>query len=100
MRYDFLRQFLSATPANVGTVVLSFHQIELVLRDALPFSACDHRQWWENQLDTTTHPKAAAWTQAGFQVKEVSLQERLVQFTRTATATSKVDEADGGKLGD
>lgn len=70
--YEALEAFLRATPLHIPEVTLSFEQIELIIRNDLPASHLDYRQWWENQSDVANRPQARAWTNAGFMVRQVN----------------------------
>jgi len=69
--YQLLEDFLRDLPLDVTNIKLSFQNIEQILRENLPPSHINHRQWWENQSDISTRPQAMAWTNAGFKVNSV-----------------------------
>lgn len=81
MIYQKLSDFLRCTPAHVQTVTLSHSQIEVILQFALPASARDHRQWWENQK-SGKRPQAESWMKSGFKVDKVDLAKEWVKFIR------------------
>ena len=78
-QYYSLKLFLQLVPKKVSTMTLSFAQIDLILRLALPLAAFERRAWWGNDA---THVQAKAWTDAGFKVDKngVDLNERRVRF--------------------
>ncbi len=87
MKYDPLRTYLGATPSSVREVTLSFAQIETILGDSLPQSACDHRAWWANELGDSRHTQAEAWLRAGFTVDSVDQGSNpWVRFVRQHSA--------------
>jgi hypothetical protein len=81
-QYGPLEQFLRATPAHLNEVILSFDQIEQLLGRRLPASATDHRPWWANQQDPSSHSHALAWMHAGFNAGPVDRENRWVRFHR------------------
>ena len=80
-RYDPLRGFL----LNCGKeeVVLSFEDIETILRHRLPNSAFYYDAWWGNVGDCPKahHRQAKAWREAGFRAK-VDRKKKMVCFCR------------------
>jgi hypothetical protein len=64
-KYEPLKEFLQNS--NKTTIVLTFQEIEHILKDSLPPSASNHNAWWAN--DTTQHPHAKAWLEAGWLVE-------------------------------
>ena len=80
-QYYPLKLFLQLVPKKVSTMTMSFAQIDLILRNALPLAAFERRAWWGNDA---THVQAKAWTDAGFNVDKngVDLNERWVRFRR------------------
>ena len=81
-KYDPLRAFLLLTPQHLQDMTVSFDQISKIINTKLPASATAHRQWWENQSDTSDRPQNQTWIDAGFEVKEVNLQQRWVKFKK------------------
>lgn len=78
-KYDPLQTYLDRHEADRCT--LSFAEIERIVGAALPRSAREHRQWWENQEDTRNRPQAKAWQSVGWEVRSVQLGQR-VEFVR------------------
>jgi hypothetical protein len=76
-KYVPLKRFLEAAPKSQKSVTLSFAQVEVILRDTLPPSARNRRQWWAND---ETHVQARAWLVAGFEVADLKTQ--IVFFVR------------------
>ena len=83
-KYDPLETHLLALPRSKRFITLSFSDIETILGEPLPKSAITHRQWWENQSDTSTRSQASAWMFAGFAVDSVhqALPNPWVKFVR------------------
>jgi len=86
-KYSKLRMFLENTPAHVSKVILSFDQIDMILKEAgrnnkLPFSARTHHQFWENQKDLSLRPQTKAWHDAGFAVSKINLTAQWIEFER------------------
>lgn len=71
-KYEPLATFLTSRPASTKEVTLSFRQVEEILAAKLPESAFTYREWWGNQVDTSTRPQAKAWMSAGFEVDTVN----------------------------
>lgn len=68
--------------AKEPSLVLSFEDIEELIRQPLPKSARDYDAWWSNEdPDKTTHTQSKAWTTAGFYA-EVDRGRRMVTFRR------------------
>lgn len=78
-KYDPLQTYLDRHESD--QCILSFAEIERILGAELPRSAREHRQWWENQVDTRNRPQANAWQSAGWDVRSVQLGQR-VEFVR------------------
>ena len=87
-KYDRLTEHLNRLPDNPREVTLTFKNLELVLGFALPKSAIDYRQWWENPSDTKNRSQARAWTAAGYKVDTVQLKKPggWVRFIRIAAS--------------
>ena len=85
MKYQRLKEHLSAIPKEKKEVALSFRQLEAILGFDLPKSAVDYRQWWGNQRDVKSRPQAEAWLGAGFLVDGVQLRKPggSVRFRRS-----------------
>jgi hypothetical protein len=85
--YQPLRDFLAARGAR--SVSLSYDEIEGIIGRPLPPSAKGDvsRQWWAN---TDSHSQARAWLSLGRKAK-LNLQERVVTFSRPASATTLPD---------
>jgi hypothetical protein len=66
-KYSLLQKFLKNSPNQ--SEMLSFQQVGTILGFPLPDSASKHRPWWANG----GHTQAAAWMDAGWEVKSVSL---------------------------
>ena len=81
-QYFPLELFFKCIPASAKTVTLSFAQIDLILRIALPNSAFHRREWWGND---DSHVQARAWLNAGFEVDRngIILSEGWVRFRRS-----------------
>ena len=82
-QYSPLGLFLKCIPASKKKVTLSFAQIDLILRIALPNSAFHRREWWGND---DSHVQARSWLNAGFEVDRngVNIIEGWVRFRRVS----------------
>ena len=85
--YDPLKHMLAGLKES--SVVLSFEEIESLIKQPLPKSAHDYDAWWSNEdPDKTTHTQSKAWTTAGFDA-EVNRVRREVAFRRRIPAESR-----------
>jgi hypothetical protein len=84
-RYAALAIWLAAQDAE--QVLLTFEQIERLIRSPLPESALQLRAWWSN--DRVGHTHSILWLEAGWKVVYVDLGEGQVIFARI-----KPDEGD------
>lgn len=80
-KYTLLERFLRELLSTEEEVTLTFERVEQILKDRLPASAHEHRQWWGNQKQGT-HVEALAWMDAGWLVETVDLKEKWVRFVR------------------
>jgi hypothetical protein len=80
-RYYPLEAFLLLVPRHLDTILLSFAQVEVILRLSLPTAAVTTRQWWRN---SRPHAPAGSWRRAGFEVEKngVDLDAGWVRFRR------------------
>lgn len=60
--------------------VLSFTQIENLIRGRLPDTARQHRSWWAN--DVHSHAHSRMWLDEGWRVAAISIAEERVAFAR------------------
>ena len=81
-KYDPLRTFLENAVPGLLEIALSFQQIESILGFALPPSARQYRQWWENPGTPDEHPHAQAWLAAGWKVDAVDQHGEWVRFRK------------------
>jgi hypothetical protein len=79
-KYDPLKEFLQNS--NKTTMVLTFQEIEHILKDSLPPSASNHSAWWSN--DITHHVHARAWLEAGWLVESPTeaIRTHIVTFSK------------------
>ena len=78
-RYAALANWLAGQQAE--QVLLTFEQIEEIIRSPLPDSALQLRAWWSN--DRVGHTHSILWLEAGWKVVYVDLSEGQVIFART-----------------
>lgn len=69
-----LTRYLEGTRSP--SVALIFEQLEDILGDYLPNSARQDESWWVNKENTP-------WTDAGWQVAELNLEEGWVVFKKS-----------------
>jgi hypothetical protein len=77
--YDPLRDYLRKQ--KLAEFVLTFEEIERVLKRMLPNSAA-HPQWWENAAEVQ-HVQQRAWSDAGYQAFLMKGADK-VRFVRSA----------------
>ena len=77
--YDPLREYLRKQ--KLSEFVLTFEEIERVLKRMLPNSAA-HPQWWEDAVDVR-HIQQRAWSDAGFKAFLIKGADK-VRFVRSA----------------
>jgi hypothetical protein len=78
-KYTPLENYLSDLPASQKEVVLSFEQIEKILKSKLPSSAYEDRRWWDHETEGN-HVNKRAWANAGWKVNEVNFKEKWVKL--------------------
>jgi len=77
-RYAALANWLAAQKEE--QVLLTFEQIERIIRSPLPDSALQLRAWWAH--DRVGHTHSVLWSEAGWRVAYVDLGEKQVIFAR------------------
>ncbi len=79
-KYDPLRDYLAGQGGR--SVVMTFKEIERVLKAALPQSARTHQAWWANEdVRDTGHVQCRAWQAAGY-ATSADLASETVSFRR------------------
>jgi hypothetical protein len=79
-RYAPLAIWMQGQSLELGTVILSFSEIEGILGINLPSSARQHRSWWAN--DSVGHVQSQQWLDSGWRVSYLNLTEQRVTFAR------------------
>jgi hypothetical protein len=82
-KYAPLEQYLKDLPESQREVTLGFEQIERVLKARLPSSAYEDRRWWDHETDGN-HVNTRAWSNAGWKIEHLDVNEKVVKFVRTA----------------
>jgi hypothetical protein len=77
--YGGLAEHLAAL--ETSSERLSLISVERILGRPLPASARKHRAWWANATGGS-HSHARAWTDAGWLVDSVDLDEGVIQFRK------------------
>lgn len=75
-KYDPLGDHLR--DSGQESVPMTFDEIEGII--ALPPSAFEHRQWWENDL---SHSQARAWRRAGYRTESVDMEGCKLVFRKS-----------------
>ena len=80
-KYDRLCNHLMALGSP--SVIMSFAEIEAVLRTSLPYSARSYRAWWSNEPSAVgRHVQCGAWQNAGYSAV-VDIRAESVTFRRS-----------------
>jgi hypothetical protein len=77
LKYVPLRDYLTSYLASQLT--LSLEHIENILGSKLEAAAYAFKSWWENDQK---NPQAVAWLEAGWEVNDIDLQQKVVVFKR------------------
>lgn len=80
-KYSPLENYLREIPITQQEVVLSFEQIETILKSKLPSSAYEDRRWWDHETEGN-HVNKRAWSNAGWQVDQVNIKGGRVRLVR------------------
>jgi CBS domain-containing protein len=78
-RYAGLASWLQTKTAE-DKVPLTFEQVEQIIKDKLPPSARNHRNWWAN--DSVGHTQSQQWLEVGWRVSSVNIAEERVIFSQ------------------
>lgn len=79
-KYSPLESFFHSLPPTQRAVKLSFERIEGIIQSKLPASA-NELSWWQHETEGN-HRNTRAWSNAGWRVGQVHLQEKWVRFVR------------------
>jgi hypothetical protein len=77
LKYVPLRDYLTSYLASQLT--LSLEHIEHILGSKLEAAAYAFKSWWENDRK---NPQAIAWLEAGWEVNDIDLRQKVVVFKR------------------
>ena len=80
-KYEPLEKYLRGLPTSQDVVTLTFDFIEQMLKDSLPPSAHQEREWWGNQKQGMS-VEIIPWMNAGWLVDTVDLHKNWVRFVR------------------
>jgi hypothetical protein len=83
-KYLNLNRFFEELPQDINNIRLEFDQIEKIIDDQLPLSAYKYSEWWQPH----SHPHCKSWTDAGFIIKEKSLELKYVVFEKKTKKTT------------
>ena len=87
-KYTLLENYLRDLPEGQREVTLEFGQIERILNAKLPPSAYE-QSWWDKEKEGN-HVSTRSWTNAGWKVESLDLNEKWVKLIRIATAARGV----------
>jgi len=77
LKYTPLRDYLTSYLAS--QLSLSLEHIENIIDSKLEAAAYAFKSWWENDQK---NPQAIAWLEAGWEVNDIDLQQKVVIFKR------------------
>ena len=80
-KYTPLENYLRDLPESQREVTLRFEQIEGILNDKLPSSAYEDGRWWEHETEGN-HVNKRAWSNAGWKVESVAVNQKRVKLIR------------------
>ncbi len=81
-----LKSFLEAAASD--RVVLTFRQVEILLGEKLPESAFAVDDWWLR--DGPGNQVSSAWSEAGFEPRQVDIAGAAVSSSRRAQSKSRI----------
>jgi hypothetical protein len=80
-KYSALEKHLRDLPISQREATLHFGQIEEILNGKLPSSAYEDRRWWD-AVKEGNHVSARAWSNAGWKVESLDVDEKWVKLVR------------------
>jgi len=83
-KYAPLENYLRNLPERQREVKLGFEQIEGILNDKLPASAYESRAWWDHEKEGN-HINGRSWSNAGWKVESLDVNEKWVKLVRVTT---------------
>ena len=84
-KYTPLEHYLSNLPENQKEITLRFEQIEEILKCKLPSSAYEDRRWWDHEKEGN-HVNGRSWSNAGWKIGSLDVNEKWVKLVRAATS--------------
>ena len=81
-KYTPLENYLLTLPKSKRALILSFEQIEGILKFKLPSSAYEDERWWMREKEGN-HVNLRAWTNAGWRIENVDINRKLARLVRT-----------------
>jgi hypothetical protein len=88
-KYAPLENYLRNLPEPQREVTLGFEQIEGILNAKLPFSAYESRAWWDHEKEGN-HINGRSWSNAGWKVESLDVNEKWVKLVRVTTVGRSV----------
>jgi hypothetical protein len=80
-KYTPLEIYLRNLPESQSEVKLRFEEIEGILDGKLPPSAYESQKWWEHETEGN-HVNKRSWSNAGWKVESLDVNENWVKFVR------------------
>jgi len=87
-KYIPFEKYLLELPKSQRDVTLRFEEIEGILNGTLPASAYEDRRWWDHEKEGN-HINARAWTNAGWKVDSLDVNNQWVKFVRARSVISE-----------
>jgi len=89
-KYSPLSRYLLRRAQFTEHMVLPFADVEGVIGDNLPLGAVREVEWWANTRGTA---QGRAWTDVGWRVQDVNLDQRTVNFIRVAESKVEIGKS-------
>ncbi len=80
-KYTQLENYLRGLPKSQREVTLRFEHIERILNGKLPSSAYEDQRWWDHETEGN-HVSARAWSNAGWKIESLDVEEKWVKLVR------------------
>lgn len=80
-KYKSFEIFLSEIPGSMKEIMLTFDQVEDILKSKLPSSAYEDRRWWDHETEGN-HVSKRSWANAGWKIDDLNVHAKWVKFIR------------------